>query len=56
VEQGWLARPKVFSWPVARNSKGQGPELHQRMGEYDLEQAARAFGDRAAIGDAVRAA
>jgi len=53
VEQGWLARPKVFSWPGARNSKGQGPELHQRMGEYDLEQAARAFGDRAAIGDAV---
>lgn len=53
VEQGWLARPKVFSWPGARNSKGQGPELQQRMGEYDLEQAARAFGDRAAIGDAV---
>ena len=53
VEQGWLARPKVFSWPGARNCTGQGPELHQRMGEYDLELAARAFGDRAAIGDAV---
>ncbi len=48
VEQGWLARPKVFSWPGARNSK-----LRWGMGEYDLEQAARAFGDRAAIGDAV---
>jgi superfamily II DNA or RNA helicase len=48
VEQGWLARPKVFSWPGARNSK-----LRRRMGEFDLEQAARAFGDRAAIGDAV---
>jgi superfamily II DNA or RNA helicase len=53
VEQGWLARPKVFSWPGARNSQGQGPEPRQRMGEFDLEQAARAFGDRAAIGDAV---
>jgi superfamily II DNA or RNA helicase len=48
VEQGWLARPKVFSWPGARNSK-----LRRRMGEFDLEQAAHAFGDRAAIGDAV---
>jgi superfamily II DNA or RNA helicase len=48
VEQGWLARPKVFSWPGASNSR-----LRQRMGEFDLEQAARAFGDRAAIGDAV---
>lgn len=48
VEQGWLARPRVFSWPGARNSK-----LRRRMGEFDLEQAARAFGDRAAIGDAV---
>jgi superfamily II DNA or RNA helicase len=48
VEQGWLARPKVFSWPGARNSK-----LRRRMGDFDLEQAARAFGDRAAIGDAV---
>ena len=48
VEQGWLARPKVFSWSGARNSK-----LRRRMGEYDLEQAARAYGDRAAIGDAV---
>ena len=48
VEQGWLARPKVFSWPGARNSK-----LRRRMGEFDLEQAAQTFGDRAAIGDAV---
>ncbi len=48
VEQGWLARPRVFSWPGARNSK-----LLRRMGEFDLEQAARAFSDRAAIGDAV---
>ena len=48
VEQGWLARPKVFSWPGARNSK-----LRRRMGELDLEQAAQTFGDRAAIGDAV---
>ncbi len=48
VEQGWLARSRVFSWPGARNSK-----LRRRMGEFDLEQAARAFGDRAAIGDAV---
>jgi superfamily II DNA or RNA helicase len=48
VEQGWLARPKVFSWPGARNSK-----LRRRMGEFDLEQAARAYGGRAAIGDAV---
>ncbi|MCT0229748.1 DEAD/DEAH box helicase [Synechococcus sp. CS-1324] len=48
VEQGWLARPRVFSWPGARNSK-----LRRRMGDFDLEQAARAFGDRAAIGDAV---
>ncbi|MEX0588348.1 MAG: Txe/YoeB family addiction module toxin [Cyanobium sp.] len=48
VEQDWLARPKVFSWPGARNSK-----LRRRMGDFDLKQAARAFGDRAAIGDAV---
>lgn len=48
VEQGWLARPRVFSWPRARNSK-----LRRRMGDFDLEEAARAFGDRAAIGDAV---
>lgn len=48
VEQGWLARPRVFSWPGARNSK-----LRRRMGDFDLEQAAQTFGDRAAIGDAV---
>ena len=53
VEQGWLARPRVFSWPGARNGKGQGPELRRRMGDFDLEQAAQTFGDRAAIGDAV---
>jgi superfamily II DNA or RNA helicase len=47
VEQGWLARPKIFSWPGARKRK-----LRRRMGEFDLEQAAQAFGDRAAIGDA----
>ena len=49
VEQGWLAKPRVFSWPGARNSKLR----RRQMGEFDLEQAARAFGDRAAIGDAV---
>jgi superfamily II DNA or RNA helicase len=48
VEQGWLAKPRVFSWPGSRISK-----LRRRMGEFDLEQAARAFWDRAAIGDAV---
>jgi len=48
VEQGWLARPRVFSWPGARNSR-----LRRRMGEFDLKQAAQSFGDRAAIGDAV---
>ena len=53
VEQGWLARPKVFSWPGANNSTGLGPELGRRMGEFDLDQAARAYGNRAAIGDAV---
>jgi len=53
VEQGWLARPRVFSWPGAKNSRGQGPELRRRIGDFDLEQAARAFGDRGAIGDAV---
>jgi len=34
VEQGWLARPKVFSWPWARNSK-----LRRHMGDFDLEEA-----------------
>jgi len=53
VEQGWLVPPKVFSWPGVRNSKGRGPQLRRRMGEFDLEQAAQAFGDRAAVGDAV---
>jgi DNA repair protein RadD len=48
VEQGWLARPRVFSWPGERNSK-----LRLRMGDFDLEHAAQAFGNRAAIGDAV---
>jgi len=48
VEEGWLARPRVFSWPGARNSK-----LHRRRGDFELEEAARAFGGRAAIGDAV---
>lgn len=48
VEQGWLARPRVFTWPGARNSK-----LRRRMGDFDLEQAARAYGERAAMGDAV---
>ena len=49
VEQGWLARPRVFSWPAVR----QGPELRRRMGDFDPDHGARAFGDRAAIGDAV---
>jgi superfamily II DNA or RNA helicase len=53
VAQGWLAQPRVFSWPMARTSKGRGPELRQRMGDYDLVVAARVFGDRAAMGDAV---
>lgn len=48
VEQGWLARPRVFSWPGARNSK-----LRRHMGDFDLEEAARAYGEGAAIGDAV---
>ena len=53
VEQGWLVQPRVFSWPGARNSKGRGPQLRRRMGEFDLEQAAQSYGERAAVGDAV---
>ena len=53
VERGWLACPRVFSWPPPKGSKGKGAELRRRMGEFDLEQAAQAFGDRAAVGDAV---
>ena len=53
VEQGWLARPKVFSWPQPTGTSVQDRKLRQRMGDFDLEQAARAFGDRTAIGDAV---
>jgi len=57
VEQGWLARPQVYSWPSAKRKApeghapgGQGPE---RQSEFDLQAAARVFGDRAAIGDAI---
>ena len=53
VEQGWLVQPRVFSWPGARNSEGRGPQLRRRMGEFDLEQAAQSYGERAAVGDAV---
>jgi len=68
VEQGWLARPQVFSWPTAPTTKvqdpgGQGPKgqnlqdpgslLRRAQGEFDLEQAAQVFGNRAAIGDAI---
>ncbi len=41
---------------LARRQEQQAPRALprlRRMGEFDLEQAARAFGDRAAIGDAV---
>jgi DNA repair protein RadD len=48
VRQCWMAKPRVFSWTGARNSK-----LRRRIDDFDLEQAAQAFGDRAAIGDAV---
>ena len=52
VEQGWLARPQVFSWPsaTAPTTKGQDPG---GQGEFDLKAAAQVFGDRAAIGDAI---
>jgi superfamily II DNA or RNA helicase len=57
VEHGWLARPQVYSWPSAKREApeghapgGQGPE---RQSEFDLQAAARVFGDRAAIGDAI---
>jgi superfamily II DNA or RNA helicase len=57
VEQGWLARPQVYSWPSAKREApeghapgGQGPE---RQSEFDLQAAARVFGDRSAIGDAI---
>ena len=53
VEQGWLAKPRVFSWPIASGSEGKLYKLKRRMGEFDLEQAAQAFGGRAAVGDAV---
>jgi DNA repair protein RadD len=55
VEQGWLARPRVFSWPGAgtQNDPENRAQLQQRCGDYVMEQAAQAFGHRAAIGDAV---
>jgi superfamily II DNA or RNA helicase len=65
VEQGWLARPQVFSWPLNQASqgqspKGQSPEGQDPMGqgpdgqgEFDLHAAAQVFGNRAAIGDAI---
>lgn len=60
VEQGWLARPQVYSWPLNQASlghrpEGQGPRDQgpERQGEFNLQAAARVFGDRAAIGDAI---
>ena len=55
VEQGWLAKPRVFSWPGPGTQNGQENRapLRRRMGDFDLEQAAQTFGHRAAIGDAV---
>ncbi len=60
VEQGWLARSQVYSWPSAKGNvpKGQnlqdpGSLLRRPQGEFDLKQAAQVFGNRAAIGDAI---
>jgi superfamily II DNA or RNA helicase len=65
VEQGWLARPRVFSWPLKQASQeqspkgqspmGQGPERQGPggQGEFDLHAAAQVFGNRASIGDAI---
>ena len=60
VEQGWLARPQVYSWPLNQVSQGQSPKGQdprdqgpERQSEFDLQAAARVFGDRAAIGDAI---
>jgi len=55
VEQGWLARPQVYSWPLNQASQGQSPQGQGPLsqGEFDLQAAARVFGDRAAIGDAI---
>ena len=55
VEQGWLARPQVYSWPLNQASQGQSPKGQGPLSqsEFDLQAAARVFGDRAAIGDAI---
>ena len=57
VEQGWLARPQVYSWPSAKREapEGHAPKVPGpgSQGEFDLQAAARVFGDRAAIGDAI---
>ena len=65
VEQGWLVRPQVFSWPLNQASQGQSPKQQDPMGqgpdgqdpggqgEFDLQAAAQVFGNRAAIGDAI---
>ena len=52
VEQGWLARPQVFSWPSAKGNVPKGKDTIGQ-GEFDLQASARVFGDRAAIGDAI---
>jgi superfamily II DNA or RNA helicase len=52
VEQGWLARPQVFSWPSAKGKAPVGPGPGGQ-GEFDLQAAAQVFGNRAAIGDAI---
>ena len=55
MEQGWLARPRVYSWPSAPNTKGHAPggKGPGGQGEFDLQAAAQVFGNRAAIGDAI---
>ena len=57
VEQGWLARPQVYSWPSAKREapEGHAPKVPGpgSQGDFDLQAAARVFGDRAAIGDAI---
>ena len=55
VEQGWLARPQVYSWPLNQASQGQSPKGQGPLSqsEFDLKAAAQVFGDRAAIGDAI---
>lgn len=57
VEQGWLARPHVYSWPSAKGHRPEGQDPRdqgpERQSEFDIQAAAQVFGDRAAIGDAI---